>query len=115
MSSMSPAAEIVPFELKGSAGTLAGWRCEPPGPGIMRAMGAFAVPPAAVRAAGLPILVGYGDTNDMWTPEVHEQFAAELGARTAVYKGVGHLPNEERPEQVRDDLVAFWRDVESPA
>ena len=81
--------------------------------GIMRAMGTFAVPPAAVRAAGLPILVAYGDTNDVWAPEVHERFAAELGARTAIYRGAGHLPNEERPQELRDDLIAFWQDVDA--
>ncbi|MBF6183597.1 alpha/beta fold hydrolase [Nocardia otitidiscaviarum] len=64
--------------------------------------------PSVLRAAGVPILVAYGDTGDLWNPEVHERFAAALGAHRAVYPGVGHLPNEDRPAQVCTDLVAFW-------
>ncbi|ATL68269.1 alpha/beta fold hydrolase [Nocardia terpenica] len=79
--------------------------------GILRAMQRYPVPPAAVRAAGIPILFAYGDTGDLWAPEVHASFAAELGARTAIYPGVGHLPNEERPEEVSADLVKFWTEV----
>ncbi|MFI5776239.1 alpha/beta fold hydrolase [Nocardia sp. NPDC051570] len=83
--------------------------------GIVRTMQTRPPAPAVVRAAGVPILVGYGDTGDLWAPEVHERFAAELGARVAVYRGVGHLPNEERPDQVRDDLVVFWTDGDARA
>ncbi len=79
--------------------------------GIVRTLGAYSVTPATVRAAGVPILVAYG-TNDMWAPQVFERFTAELGARCAVYEGVGHLPNEEQPQRVRDDLVAFWTGVD---
>ncbi|MEV0247020.1 alpha/beta hydrolase [Nocardia sp. NPDC050712] len=64
--------------------------------------------PAQLRAAGVPLLVAYGDTNDLWPPRVHERFAEQLGARRVVYPGVGHLPNEDVPQQVCDDLVAFW-------
>ncbi|NNH70404.1 alpha/beta hydrolase [Nocardia uniformis] len=77
--------------------------------GILRVM---EVPPLAdptvLRNAGVPILIAYGDTGDLWDPQVHERFAEQLGARRAVYPGVGHLPNEDRPEQVCADLVDFW-------
>lgn len=76
--------------------------------GILRTMQTPADDAAALRASGVPMLVAYGDTGDLWTPQVHERFAAELGARTVVYPGVGHLPNEERPQQVCADLVEFW-------
>ncbi|WP_194820051.1 alpha/beta fold hydrolase [Nocardia sp. XZ_19_385] len=64
--------------------------------------------PAQLRAAGVPLLVAYGDTNDLWAPEVHERFAEQLGARRVRYPGVGHLPNEDVPQQVCADLVEFW-------
>ncbi|MEU8900531.1 alpha/beta hydrolase [Nocardia sp. NPDC048505] len=77
--------------------------------GILRAM---EVPPlsdpAQLRAAGVPLLVAYGDTGDLWAPDVHERFAEQLGARRAVYPGVGHLPNEDVPQRVCADLVDFW-------
>ncbi|WP_218719146.1 MULTISPECIES: alpha/beta fold hydrolase [unclassified Nocardia] len=69
------------------------------------------VDPAALRDAGVPLLVAYGDTNDLWDPEVHENFARQLRARTAVYPGIGHVPNEDVPAQVTADLVNFWREL----
>ncbi|MBL1074286.1 alpha/beta fold hydrolase [Nocardia sp. 2] len=67
--------------------------------------------PAVLRDAGVPILVAFGDTNDLWAPQVHRTFAAQLHAATAEYPGSGHLPNEEVPEQVSADLVTFWREL----
>ncbi|MFD3458526.1 alpha/beta fold hydrolase [Nocardia fluminea] len=66
--------------------------------------------PATPRDAGVPLLVAYGDTNDLWDPEVHENFARQLHARTAVYPGIGHVPNEDVPAQVAADLVNFWKE-----
>ncbi|WP_169336868.1 alpha/beta fold hydrolase [Nocardia niigatensis] len=66
--------------------------------------------PAVLRDSGVPILVAFGDTNDLWTPEVHERFAAQLSAKTAVYPGSGHVPNEDVPAQVSADLVTFWKE-----
>lgn len=66
--------------------------------------------PAALRDSGVPLLVAYGDTNDLWAPQVHENFARELGAKTAVYRGSGHVPNEDVPAQVCADLVNFWKE-----
>ncbi|MFD7844807.1 alpha/beta fold hydrolase [Nocardia sp. NPDC059764] len=66
--------------------------------------------PAVLRDSGVPLLVAYGDTNDLWAPEVHERFAAQLGAQTAVYPGSGHVPNEDVPDRVCADLVTFWKE-----
>ncbi|MFG1792284.1 alpha/beta fold hydrolase [Nocardia sp. NPDC049149] len=81
--------------------------------GILRTMETPADDAAALQASGVPILVGYGDTGDLWSPDVHERFAADLGARRVVYAGVGHLPNEERPQQVCADLIDFWSEVDA--
>ncbi|WP_433680472.1 alpha/beta fold hydrolase [Nocardia sp. CA-119907] len=78
--------------------------------GIMRVMEGSTDDTAALRATALPILIAYGNSGDVWPPSVHERYAEELDARTAVYDGVGHLPNEERPSRVCADLVAFWND-----
>ncbi|WP_433726854.1 alpha/beta fold hydrolase [Nocardia sp. CA-129566] len=78
--------------------------------GIMRVMQGSTDYTAALRATALPILIAYGNSGDVWPPSVHERYAEELDARTAVYDGVGHLPNEERPSRVCADLVAFWND-----
>lgn len=78
--------------------------------GIMRVMEGQTDYTAALRATNLPILIAYGNSGDLWPPSVHERYAEEIGARTAVYDGVGHLPNEERPARVCADLVDFWTD-----
>ncbi|MGW4354912.1 alpha/beta fold hydrolase [Nocardia sp. NPDC004582] len=66
--------------------------------------------PAVLRDSGVPLLVAYGDTNDLWAPEVHERFAAQLHAKTAVYPGSGHVPNEDVSDRVCADLVTFWKE-----
>ncbi|MFE3726462.1 alpha/beta fold hydrolase [Nocardia sp. NPDC059154] len=68
--------------------------------------------PAMLRDSGVPLLVAYGDTNDLWAPEAHERFAKQLNAKTAVYHGSGHVPNEDVPAQVSADLVTFWKEQE---
>ncbi|MEV0466018.1 alpha/beta hydrolase [Nocardia tengchongensis] len=66
--------------------------------------------PATLRDSGVPLLVAYGDTNDLWAPEVHAEFANQLHAQTAVYPGSGHVPNEDVPDRVCADLVTFWKE-----
>ncbi|WP_433713877.1 alpha/beta fold hydrolase [Nocardia sp. CA-084685] len=80
--------------------------------GIMRVMEGSTDATAALRACGLPILIAYGNSGDLWPPSVHERYAEELGARTAVYDGVGHVPNEQRPAHVCADLVDFWTGID---
>ncbi|MFJ9368850.1 alpha/beta fold hydrolase [Nocardia sp. NPDC101769] len=79
--------------------------------GIMTAMQQLPLrDPSPLRNAGVPLLVAYGDTGDIWTPDVHEAFAKQIHAKTAVYHGSGHVPNEDVPEQVFADLVTFWKE-----
>ncbi|MGW4246503.1 alpha/beta fold hydrolase [Nocardia sp. NPDC004722] len=66
--------------------------------------------PAALRDSGVPLLVAYGDTNDLWAPEVHERFARQLNAKTAVFPGSGHVPNEDAPDKVCAALETFWKE-----
>ncbi|WP_405496977.1 alpha/beta fold hydrolase [Nocardia sp. NBC_00511] len=80
--------------------------------GILNTMGESPLKdPAQLRDSGVPLLYAYGDTGDLWDPAVHERFAAELGARTAVFHGRGHVPNEDVPEQVCAELVNFWKEL----
>ncbi|APA98024.1 alpha/beta fold hydrolase [Nocardia seriolae] len=66
--------------------------------------------PAALRDSGVPLLVAYGDTDDLWAPQVHENFAKQLNAGTVVFHGSGHVPNEDVPDQVSAALVNFWKE-----
>lgn len=64
--------------------------------------------PAAVPRVRVPTLVVWG-RNDTWIPVAHAQRLAELipGARSLVLEGCGHIPHEERPEEVLPPVVAF--------
>lgn len=55
-----------------------------------------------------PTLVMWGD-QDIWIkPEDADKFLAEIkGSEKIMYKGAGHIPMEEIPEQSVADLVAF--------
>jgi hypothetical protein len=55
--------------------------------------------PATLRDAGVPLLVAYGDTNDLWDPEVDHTFARQLQARTAVYLASGMCRTRMSPHR----------------
>jgi pimeloyl-ACP methyl ester carboxylesterase len=61
-----------------------------------------------LRALDLPLLVAFGDRDDVWSPELQAATAARLGARTAVWPGVGHSPAADAPEATAADLLGFW-------
>jgi len=73
-------------------------------PGVAEALWAMTAHPATRRPrlpSHLPTLVLVGD-DDRWTTPV------EGGCQTVVrYTGCGHLPHEERPEEVLEAIRAF--------
>jgi pimeloyl-ACP methyl ester carboxylesterase len=68
-----------------------------------------------LRALGLPVLVAFGDRDDVWPPSVQAETAVRLGARTVAWPGVGHSPAADAPDPTVADLLAFWATIESPA
>ncbi|TAM67676.1 MAG: alpha/beta hydrolase [Microbacteriaceae bacterium] len=61
---------------------------------------------AAVRAAGVPLLVAVGN-HDLWPEHLHTRFAAEIGARISVYE-TGHSPCETAPHQLAADMLRLF-------
>ncbi len=63
----------------------------------------------ALRAAGVPVLVLYGQVSRrLWTVADFADMAARLGAASHELRGAAHAPNEERPAETCAALLRFW-------
>jgi pimeloyl-ACP methyl ester carboxylesterase len=83
------------------------------GPGLKGMGDALLTEPDRVdelRAAGLPLLVCYGEDDDAWTPATQTAMAERLGARREVVPGAAHSPAVEEPQATVKALAAFWND-----
>lgn len=66
----------------------------------------------------LPVLVAYGDRDDVWPPALQADTAQRSGARTIVFPGLGHSPAAEDAPTTAEALLDYWASVEratSPA
>jgi len=70
---------------------------------------------AELRAAGVPVLVAYGEDDDAWPPAVQADMAARLGARCEVVASAAHSPAVEAPGRTVAILTQFWAAVEEQA
>jgi pimeloyl-ACP methyl ester carboxylesterase len=61
-----------------------------------------------LAAAGVPVLVAYGEGEDAWPPPVQESMAARLGAARSVIPDALHSPAIENPGALLDALLTFW-------
>lgn len=59
-----------------------------------------------------PVLVVYGEAEDVWSPADIAAMSTRIGARTAVLPGAGHSPAVDDPDATAAALIAFWRGVE---
>ena len=59
-----------------------------------------------LAASPVPKLVAVGE-HDLWPRELHERFAARIGARLAVY-ATGHSPCETAPHQLVRDMRSLF-------
>ena len=64
-----------------------------------------------LAGVGLPLLVLFGDQDDVWPPALQAATAARLGARTVALPAVGHSPAADAPEQTVAALLEFWAPV----
>lgn len=62
----------------------------------------------ALRRAGVPVLVAYGEADDGWPPSVQAEMAGRLGARHASIPGAAHSPAREAPGETVRVLLNFW-------
>jgi pimeloyl-ACP methyl ester carboxylesterase len=63
-------------------------------------------------AAGLPVLVIYGEEDDAWPPEAQRRMARRLHAERACIPGAGHSPAVEAPDTTARLLTTFWNAAE---
>ena len=65
-----------------------------------------------LAALGLPLLVAYGDRDDVWPPELQAATAERLGARRVALPDVGHSPAADAPDQTVAALLDFFASAE---
>lgn len=51
----------------------------------------------------------YGENDDAWPLKDQDEMAHDLNASLTVLPNCGHCPNEEDPELLTRELVAFWK------
>jgi len=61
-----------------------------------------------LAATGVPVLVLYGEDDDVWPPALQAATGDRLGARTVALPGVGHSPAADAPEPTVAALLDFW-------
>ena len=61
-----------------------------------------------LAATGVPVLVLYGEDDDVWPPARQAATGDRLGARTVALPGVGHSPAADAPEPTVAALLDFW-------
>jgi pimeloyl-ACP methyl ester carboxylesterase len=64
---------------------------------------------AELAAAGLPVLVLHGESDDAWTPAVQAEMARRLDAAHAVIADAAHSPAVENPAATMRALLDFWQ------
>jgi pimeloyl-ACP methyl ester carboxylesterase len=62
-----------------------------------------------LAAAGVPLLVVYGEGDDAWTPATQAEMARRLDAECVVIANAAHSPAVENPSATVDALLHFWR------
>nr|WP_254431286.1 alpha/beta hydrolase [Agromyces sp. Marseille-P2726] len=66
---------------------------------------------ADLAASPVPKLVAVGE-HDLWSSELHQRFAQEIGAGFAVYL-TGHSPCETAPHQLVRDMLTLFAEVDA--
>ena len=56
----------------------------------------------------VPVLVIFGENDDVWSPRPQEEMARRLNAPVAIIKDAGHTPNEDQPEATAGAMLRFW-------
>jgi pimeloyl-ACP methyl ester carboxylesterase len=65
------------------------------------------------RAAGVAILVVYGEEDDAWDTDVQEDMAKRLKAQRICIPAAAHSPAVDAPETTASTLTSFWNAAES--
>ncbi|GAA3741137.1 alpha/beta hydrolase [Salinactinospora qingdaonensis] len=69
---------------------------------------------AELAAVELPMLVLYGENDNVWSPQVQDTMAKRLRAERVVVPGAAHSPNVEAPETTASALTKFFNAAEAP-
>jgi pimeloyl-ACP methyl ester carboxylesterase len=68
-----------------------------------------------LAASGLPLLVTYGEHDDVWSPSEQATMARRLGARDEPIPRAEHSPAAERPGPSAALMIDFWAQADRTA
>ena len=68
---------------------------------------------AALAALSTPLLVLYGEREDVWAPSELAAMAARIGAGAQLLPGAGHSPAVDDPDATAAALVELWSRAEA--
>ena len=61
-----------------------------------------------IAKLGIRSHVIYGENDDAWPLKDQDEMANQLRAKLTILPNCGHCPNEENPELLSRELIAFW-------
>lgn len=76
--------------------------------GMCRAMWREPDRTCELATTSIPVLVIFGENDDVWSPEVQKEMARRLDARAVIIANTGHTPNEDGPKATVAALLKFW-------
>jgi len=76
--------------------------------GMCRAMWREPDRTGELATRSVPVLVIFGENDDVWSPEIQQEMARRLDARSVVIENAGHTPNEDQPKATVYALLKFW-------
>jgi len=76
--------------------------------GMCRALAAEPDRVGELAATPVPVLVIFGEKDDVWSPQVQQDMARRLNAPIAVINNAGHTPNEDQPQATAEAMLRFW-------
>jgi len=76
--------------------------------GMLRALDAEPDLVARLAATAIPVLVMFGERDNVWSPATQIDMARRLTAQVEVIDNAGHTPSEDQPQVTARKLIEFW-------
>ena len=68
---------------------------------------------AELAEVDVPVLVTFGERDDVWPPDVQAEMGKRLGAEVVVIMDGAHSPAAQQPARTAEALLAFWGSIQT--